>query len=708
MLRSTPDGGMTPKQSAASAPRALVIGAGPMASFMHLPILSTLQRIGRVHLRVICDLDSVRAGDARKKFGFAEQCGDAARAIERSDIDLVYIFADARVHYEYGLLALSRGKHLFVEKPVAPSYAEARHLADRAQQQQVITAGGHNRRFYPPIMEARRHAGLAGWNFAEAVFHKPVQGRSPDFAAASWLSANGIHALDALVFLMGGLPEHVTAQTDRDAGSPPNCFSAVMRWRNSGQGVFLCNNGAGVRREEYVLHAAGETCTLTETEFRLDRDGRSERRRFAGGRASFAAEHAAFLDGVGTGVAPPHSLGDLAPSLFLGELIERGFSGPVVLPRAMAAERAAVGSAAPGRSVLVVGGRTLFPALTRLVPKYGLVTHEELAPSPGGNRHVVAAIMGRGVAPLTDDVLARLPCLGVVGVVGLSVAHYDPEGLQQRGIALLNARASHAASVAEYALGLAILARRRAFASHDVMRSGGWGVRPAPRGFAGMVRTAWRIIRPLLKSVLGMRLAAYAKTLLPAAPDRRAATMRDLSTAVVGIIGWGANARAFAACLRPLGARVIVHSEHASDTEIEAAGALAAPLGTVLAADIVSLHRGLTARTRHCLGAAELERLRPGSVLMNLARGALIEPDALLSRLRRGDIFACLDTFEEEPLPAAHPLRRLPNVFLTSHIAGGSPDMQAASAREVVDKVIAFLEGQEVETFSPELLRNMT
>jgi phosphoglycerate dehydrogenase-like enzyme/predicted dehydrogenase len=686
----------------------LVIGAGPMASFMHLPILSMLQRTGNIDLRAICDLDSVRAGDARKKFGFSEHCGDAARAIERSDIDLVYIFADARVHYEYGLQALSRGKHLFVEKPVAPSYAEAKQLSDRAQQQHVIAVGGHNRRFYPPIGEARRHAGLAGWDFAEAVFHKPVHGRSPDFAAASWLSANGIHALDALVFLMGGLPEYVTAQTDRDAGSPPHCFSAVMRWRNGGQGVFLCNNGAGARREEYILHAAGETCTLSETEFRLDRDGRSERRRFAGGHTSFAAEHAAFLDGVRTGVAPPHSLVDLAQSLFLCELIERGFSGPVVLPRAMAGEWSAEGSTAPGRSVLVVGGRALVPALTRLLPKYGLVNHEELAPSPAGNRHVVAAIMGRGAAPLTDEILARLPCLEAVGVVGLSVARYDPERLQQRGIALLNARASHAASVAEFALGLAILARRRAFLSHNVMRSGGWGVRPATQGFGGMIRTVWRIIRPLLKGVLGTRLTAYAKTLLPAAPDHRIATMRDMSTAVVGIIGWGANARAFAACLRPLGARVIVHSEHSSAAEIVAAGAVPAPLATVLAADIVSLHRGLTAKTRHCLGAAELERLRPGSVLINLARGALIEPDALLSRLRRGDIFACLDTFDEEPLPPAHPLRRLPNVFLTSHIAGGSPDMQAASAREVVDKVIAFLEGQEVETLSPELLRNMT
>src|SRR6202030_540544 len=98
----------------------------------------------------------------------------------------------------------------------------------------------------------------------------------------------------------------------------------------------------------------------------------------------------------------------------------------------------------------------------------------------------------------------------------------------------------------------------------------------------------------------------------------------------------------------------------------------------------VSLHRGLTPATRHFLGAAELARLRPGAVLINVARGALIAPDALLARLRQGDVFACLDTFEEEPLAASHPLRSLPNVFLTSHIAGGSPDMHAAAAEEVV------------------------
>src|SRR5262249_3330917 len=157
--------------------------------------------------------------------------------------------------------------------------------------------------------------------------------------------------------------------------------------------------------------------------------------------------------------------------------------------------------------------------------------------------------------------------------------------------------------------------------------------------------------------------------------------------ATAGVIGWGANAGAFATRLVDAGARGLVWSEHASDTELVLAGAAKAPLAQGLAAGGGSLHRAPTPMTRPALGTAELERLHPGALLINLARGALIEPAALLARLRRGDIFACLDTYEEEPLAPSHPLRTLPNVFLTSHLGGGSADMHAAAAAEVSSKV---------------------
>ena len=81
---------------------------------------------------------------------------------------------------------------------------------------------------------------------------------------------------------------------------------------------------------------------------------------------------------------------------------------------------------------------------------------------------------------------------------------------------------------------------------------------------------------------------------------------------------------------------------------------------------------------------------------------------ALLARLRRGDIFACLDTYEHEPLAAAHPLRQLPNVFLSAHLAGGSADMHRAAAAEVVAKVARFLAGERQHALGAGQVENMT
>ncbi|HEY3519481.1 MAG TPA: NAD(P)-dependent oxidoreductase, partial [Rhodanobacteraceae bacterium] len=183
---------------------------------------------------------------------------------------------------------------------------------------------------------------------------------------------------------------------------------------------------------------------------------------------------------------------------------------------------------------------------------------------------------------------------------------------------------------------------------------------------------------------------------------------RELRGATVGLIGWSANARAFAARLQQAQVRVLVYTEHASDSDLAESGVTRASLGEVLAADIVSLHRGLTPDTRHFLGAAELAKLRPGAVLINIARGALVEPDALLARLRRGDVFACLDTYATEPPSSEDPLRTLPNVFLTSHIAGGSADMHAAAAHEVMRKIADYLAGGAVERITAGRLRTMT
>jgi len=690
--------------------RVLVIGAGPAPGAIHLPDLARLRDQGDIVLTLVCDIQRERAAAARSKFGFLQDSGDGVAALERTDIDAVYIFGSAQLHYEYGMLALRKGKHLFVEKPVAPTYRQARELADLASAQGLIAAGGLNRRFAKSLTAVRARAGRAGWRFAEAVFHKPEFRNPPSFGARTWLGANGIHGLDTLLFMMGGLPEQLTAHFGEAAESQAGAFSALMRWRDGAQGVFLCNNNAGSRREEYVFHAPDETCSVTGAGLTIEKKGESATTIPLPMQGDgYAAEHDAFFQAIRSGAEPQHSLAAIAPSLFLAELIETGFSGRVQLPQTQL-RTVAPRRAPEGKSILVVPSSELQAPLAGLLSQYRLVTLEDVG-SATERPDIIAAILGRGSSALPADILDKLPRLAVVGIAALSLARHEPEALLARGIRLLNASTAYAESVAEFALGLAILGRRRAFLSHDVMRAGGWGTVPDAAGLKGMLYRAARASRPAMRAA---GLETFFLHLWRAASPfvgisgQSTSRPRDLQGATVGLVGWGANARAFAESLGHAQARILVYSENASDDDIRRSGAVPVSLSEVLAADIVSLHRGLTASTRHCLGAAELAKLRPGTVLINVARGALIEPNALLARLKRGDIFACLDTYEEEPLIASHALRRLPNVFLTSHIAGGSPDNYAAAAVEVVRKVAAYLANEATESISAERLATMS
>ena len=697
--------------------RALVIGAGPAATALHMPTLARLRDRGQLVLALVCDIDSARGAAAQRRFGFLETGADARAAMARNDLDAVYVFGSAQLHYACGLAALHSGKHLFVEKPIAPSYAQACELAQAGLDAGRIAAAGHNRRFYRSLAAVRARAGNAGWRMSEVVFHKPEPASPPPFGARTWLGANGIHALDALVFMMGGLPEQVCALTGgREAA--PSVFSALLHWRDGAQGTFACNNEAGGRREEYVFHAPGRTLTVTESGLTIEAEGRQLQLPLPLQGDGIEAEHAAFLQAVRTGAQPCHSIEAIAPSLYLAERIEAGHRGALPAPNRHVAVRPAgrmpgrpQPAPMPGKVVLVVKPAELQLPLARSLSHCRLISLEDVRKSPEPLPEVAGVILGRGAAALPPELLAKLPALRVVGIVGLSVARHEPEALLARGIVLVNASSAYAHSVGEFALGLAILGRRCAFNSHELMRRGGWGTRPRLPGWRGtLTRTATQLVPALRACGLESAMRTVWRRTRPVLgiPAASAAQGRELRNATIGLIGWGANAQAF--CVRCLaaGARVLVYSEHAEAAAISAAGARAVSLAEVLAADVVSLHRGLSSRTHHFLGAAELARLRPGAVLLNVARGALIEPGALLARLKVGDIFACLDTFSEEPPAASHPLRRLPNVFLTSHLAGGSPDMHAAAAEEVVQKVAAHLAGDPGELITAARLLTMS
>jgi predicted dehydrogenase len=146
------------------------------------------------------------------------------------------------------------------------------------------------------------------------------------------LGANGIHALDVLVSLMGGLPEQLYSLVGEATAAQPSTFSALMRWRDGAHAVFLCNNNAGSRREEYSFHGLGESYRATSTGLTVERNGTTTHTEFSDDDNGVMAEHEAFLEAIRTGTSAAHAIDAIAPSLYLTELIESGFHGRVQLP----------------------------------------------------------------------------------------------------------------------------------------------------------------------------------------------------------------------------------------------------------------------------------------------------------------------------------------------------------------------------------------
>jgi len=146
----------------------------------------------------------------------------------------------------------------------------------------------------------------------------------------------------------------------------------------------------------------------------------------------------------------------------------------------------------------------------------------------------------------------------------------------------------------------------------------------------------------------------------------------------VGLIGGGHIARRLITYLEPFGCDIRVHDPYLPKVVAEVLGFLLTSLDFVLAeSEVVVCLAPLTPATRRMIGQRELDLLRPGSVFVNVSRGAIVDPDALIARLRRGDIVAGLDVFDPEPIPADSPIKDLPNVFLSPHIAGANRGLES-------------------------------
>ncbi|MDQ2800578.1 MAG: hydroxyacid dehydrogenase [Armatimonadota bacterium] len=168
---------------------------------------------------------------------------------------------------------------------------------------------------------------------------------------------------------------------------------------------------------------------------------------------------------------------------------------------------------------------------------------------------------------------------------------------------------------------------------------------------------------------------------------------RQLSGRPVGIVGFGGVGQGLASLLAPFGCPLRVYDPFLPENIAAKFGAQRVELAELLRqSEIVVLCAASNEGTRKLLGAAEIALLRPKSVLVNVARAALVDTDALIARLRQNDLYAALDVFDVEPLSLDSPLRKLPNAFLTPHRAGGLLSSVERLLTSLADDLEAYFE----------------
>lgn len=175
---------------------------------------------------------------------------------------------------------------------------------------------------------------------------------------------------------------------------------------------------------------------------------------------------------------------------------------------------------------------------------------------------------------------------------------------------------------------------------------------------------------------------------------------RELAGRTLGIVGLGKLGTKMAGYGRAFGMNVLGWSRRDVPARCAALGIkAAASLDDLVArADVLSLHAALTPESRGLIGAAQLARLRPGAVIVNAARGPLIDEAALIATLRaRPDVVAALDVFDVEPTPVDHPFRALPNVVATPHLGYVTRETYEDWHRGAVAAILAFLDGAPID-----------
>ena len=263
------------------------------------------------------------------------------------------------------------------------------------------------------------------------------------------------------------------------------------------------------------------------------------------------------------------------------------------------------------------------------------------------------ALIVRNRTQVNAEMLAHAPKLKVVGRLGVGLDNIDMVACKARGVEVIPAIGANALAVAEYVIGTAMLLLRGTYMSTAAVADGKW-----PRG-------------PLSNG-------------------------REIAGKTLGIVGFGGIGQLTAKLAQAMGMQTIAHDPMiVADAPVwQAHHTRCVSLDALLAtSDVVTLHVPLLDATRNLINTTRLSLMKPDAILINTARGGIVDEAALAAALTSKKLGgAALDVFDEEPLKAGSPLAGCPNMILTPHIAGVTAEANTRVSSLIAERVAAFLQ----------------
>ena len=295
------------------------------------------------------------------------------------------------------------------------------------------------------------------------------------------------------------------------------------------------------------------------------------------------------------------------------------------------------------------------PAVAQLQQAHEVRYDPQMVDQPEAMLHAAAevdALIVRNRTQVRGALLQALARCKVVGRLGVGLDNIDVAACEARGVQVIPATGANALSVAEYVIGTAMLLLRGAYQSQAAMVQGQW-------------------------------------------PRNALSSGREIHGKTLGLIGYGSIGQLTARLAQALGMQVQAHDALMAPDHpaFASTGVQAVSLDTLLAAsDVISLHVPLLPSTQNLINASRLAQIKPGAIVINSARGGVVDEAAVVAALRSGHLGgAALDVFEQEPLKSGAMFADCPNLILTPHIAGVSLESNERVSDLIARKVLEVL-----------------